>query len=95
VGIVNNVFNDMDDEFQEKERDDELDSNGYYYDMSRKSELERFHGKVWNEREFAEEFEVDQEMNPCIAVIRKSDGARGSLQFSSDGPRLYFDFRLA
>ena len=53
--------------------------------------LEALHGTVYDTRELAAEFEVLGFMAPYAVVRRKSDGAKGSLEFSH-APRLYFNF---
>jgi hypothetical protein len=53
--------------------------------------LEALHGQVWNTEELSRDFEVIGFMAPMIAVIRKSDGVKGSL-FFQHRPRFYFSF---
>lgn len=55
--------------------------------------LEAEHGQVWDTEELAEEFEVLGFLAPIIAVRRRSNGQRGSLEFQHN-PRFYFGFRL-
>jgi len=47
--------------------------------------------KRWNTQELAAEFEVLGFMAPFVVVRRKSDGAKGSLEFTHN-PRWYFNF---
>ena len=53
--------------------------------------LEAMHGNVYDTQELAVEFEVLGFMAPYVVVRRKSDGMKGSLEFSHS-PRLYFSF---
>ena len=54
--------------------------------------LEALHGQVWNTEELSRDFEVIGFMAPVIAVVRKSDGVKGSL-FFQHRPRFYFNFK--
>lgn len=45
----------------------------------------------WDTRQLQEDFEVLGFRAPYVIVRRKSDGARGSLQFNHS-PRVYFGF---
>ena len=45
----------------------------------------------WDTRELARDFEVIGFMAPFVVVKRKSDGAKGSLEFTHN-PRWYFNF---
>jgi hypothetical protein len=56
-----------------------------------REDLEEKYGQVWDTRELARDFIVLGFMSPLIAVQRKSDGAKGSLEFQHN-PRFYFDF---
>lgn len=53
--------------------------------------LEAQYGQVWNTSELSKDFEVLGCMAPFIVVRRKSDGAKGSLEFQHS-PRFYFNF---
>ena len=53
--------------------------------------LEAQHGQVWDTKELQQDFDVIGFMAPYIGVLRKSDGAKGSLQFQHN-PRLYYGF---
>ena len=54
--------------------------------------LEAAHGKVWDTSELSEDFEVLGFLAPIVAVRRRSDGRRGSLEFQHN-PRYYFNFQ--
>ena len=54
--------------------------------------LEAQHGQVWDTNQLQEDFTVLGFMSPMIAVIRKSDGIKGSL-FFQHRPRFYFNFQ--
>ncbi len=53
--------------------------------------LEAKHGEVWDTKGLQQYFNVLAFMAPLVIVERKSDGAKGSLEFQSD-PRLYFNW---
>lgn len=53
--------------------------------------LEKKHGQVWDTTELQQDFKALGFMAPMIAVVRKSDGVKGSLMFQHN-PRLYFHF---
>jgi hypothetical protein len=54
--------------------------------------LEAQYGQVWDTDQLREEFEVIGFMAPLVAVRRRSDGRKGSLEFQHD-PRFYFNFQ--
>jgi hypothetical protein len=54
--------------------------------------LEAQYGEVWDTTELSEDFEVIGFMAPIIAVRRRSDGKKGSLEFQHS-PRFYFSFQ--
>ena len=54
--------------------------------------LEVEHGQVWDTTQLSQDFEVTGFMAPSVAVRRKSDGAKGSLEFQHN-PRFYFNFQ--
>ena len=54
--------------------------------------LQEIHGDVWNTDETQEAFVIQGFGAPFVAVTRKSDGARGSLEFQHM-PRFYFNFQ--
>ena len=56
-----------------------------------REELEEQHGQVWNTKELQKDFTVLGFASPCVVVIRKSDGTKGTLEFIHQ-PRFYFDF---
>ena len=56
--------------------------------------LEQKHGQVWDTRELQKDFDAEGFCAPCVIVIRKTDGVRGSL-FFQHSPRFYFDFSPA
>lgn len=53
--------------------------------------LEAEHGQVWTTQELSQDFEVIGFLAPLIAVRRKCDGKKGSLEFQHN-PRFYFKF---
>ena len=53
--------------------------------------LEAQYGQVWNTEELSRDFQVIGFLAPLVAVYRKSDGQKGSLEFVHS-PRLYFNF---
>lgn len=57
-----------------------------------RAELEARHGQVWDTSELQRDFDVLGFMAPLVVVRRKSDGAKGSLEFQHN-PRFYFNFR--
>lgn len=48
-------------------------------------------GRTWTTAEMQEEFEVEGFLAPFVVVRRRSDGVRGTLEFTSS-PRTYFGF---
>lgn len=54
--------------------------------------LEVRYGPVWDTRELARDFTIIGFMAPFIAVRRKSDDVKGSLEFQNQ-PRFYFNFQ--
>ena len=55
--------------------------------------LEAIYGQVWDTKELAQDFIVIGFMAPLIAVQRKADGVKGSLEFQHGPPRLYFNWK--
>jgi hypothetical protein len=55
--------------------------------------LEAVHGQVWDTDELTNDFQVLGFMAPLVAVRRKVDGQKGSLEFQHN-PRFYFNFVL-
>ena len=58
----------------------------------RKRYLVAIYKQVWTTVEAEEEFEFLGFGNGLVAVRRESDGVTGSLNFTPEMPRLYFDF---
>ena len=54
--------------------------------------LEEQFEQIWTTEEMVLEFEPKGFMAPVVAVVRKSDGVKGTLRFTHM-PRFYFDFR--
>lgn len=54
--------------------------------------LEAEHGQIWDTDELIRDFEAIAFMAPYIVVCRRSDGAKGSLEFQHN-PRFYFNFK--
>lgn len=54
--------------------------------------LEAEHGQVWDTAELQQDFSVQGFGAPLVVVVRKADGARGSLMFQHM-PRFYFNFQ--
>lgn len=54
--------------------------------------LEAEHGQVWSTDQLTEDFEAIGFMAPLIVVRRRSDGAKGSLEFQHS-PRFYFNWQ--
>jgi hypothetical protein len=61
-------------------------------DTGDRAVLEARYGQVWDTRELARDFIVIGFLAPIIAVERKSDGVKGSLEFQPGPPRYYFNF---
>ncbi len=57
-----------------------------------RAELEQRYGQVWTTAELARDFTIIGFMAPILAVQRKSDGVKGSLEFQHQ-PRFYFNFQ--
>ena len=55
--------------------------------------LEERYGQVWDTTQLQEDFSVQGFLAPFVAVQRKSDGVKGSLEFQHS-PRYYFDFQV-
>ncbi len=55
--------------------------------------LEAKYGQIWDTSELQKEFEVLGFMAPFVSVQRKSDRAKGSVEFQAS-PRLYFNFQI-
>ena len=50
------------------------------------------HGQVWDTQELQADFSVQGFMAPFVGVVRKSEGAKGSMAFQH-APRFYFSFQ--
>ena len=61
-------------------------------EATERAALEALYGQVWDTKELARDFVVIGFLAPILAVRRKSDGARGSLEFQNR-PRYYFNFQ--
>ena len=59
--------------------------------LAERKRLQEIHGDVWDTQESQEVFTFVGFGAPFVAVTRKSDGARGSLEFQHM-PRFYFNF---
>lgn len=57
-----------------------------------RAKLEEEHGQVWTTSEAQSEFDFEGFGAPYVVVTRKSDGVRGTLEFTHM-PRFYFGFR--
>lgn len=56
-----------------------------------KQQLTEQHGKLWSTEDLRAEFDVIGFAAPYVVVTRKSDGVKGSMQFTHN-PRFYFSF---
>lgn len=56
-----------------------------------RADLERVYGQVWDTAQLQKDFDVTGFCAPFVVVHRKSDGAKGSLEFTHS-PRFYFRF---
>jgi hypothetical protein len=61
-----------------------IESGEPYRDLARAEQR-------WTTEQLREEFEVIGFLAPFVAVRRKSDGAKGSMEFTHN-PRFYFNF---
>ena len=68
----------------EETRRDMLATGQPYRDLARATER-------WDTQALGRDFTVHGFLAPFIAVTRKSDGKKGSMQFTHS-PRFYFDF---
>ena len=57
-----------------------------------RSRLEAKYGQAWDTTELQQDFEVIGFMAPLVAVMRKEDKVKGSLEFQAS-PRFYFNFQ--
>ena len=56
--------------------------------------LPDYSGEVWNTEELQRDFEVTGFAAPYVVVRRRSDGVKGTLEFTHS-PRVYFNFQAA
>ena len=56
-----------------------------------RAKLEALEPNVWTSDEFVRQFDVSNVHPPYVDVIRKEDGATGTVMFV-DSPRFYFSF---
>jgi len=61
-----------------------LESGQPYRDLARAEQR-------WNTEQLRQEFDVLGFLAPFIAVVRKADGVKGSMEFCHN-PRVYFNF---
>lgn len=54
--------------------------------------LEAKHGQVWDTQELQQDFDVLAFMAPFVIVKRKTDMAKGSMEFQAN-PRFYFNYQ--
>ena len=59
-----------------------------------REDYEVIHGEVWDTAELQRDFHVKSFLAPLVIVERKSDGQRGTLDFTH-WPRFYFNFRAS
>jgi hypothetical protein len=52
-------------------------------------ELEELYGKVWDEEELQQQFQVDRHEAPYAHLVRKEDGKQCTLAYT-ETPRFYF-----
>jgi len=72
-----------------RSRQAELNQCGY-----ERRHLEALYGTVWDTEQLTSEFHVHGFMAPFVIVQRRSDDAKGSLEFQHY-PRFYFNFQAA
>ena len=54
--------------------------------------LREDHGEVWTTNQLRENFDILGFLAPYVVVRRRSDGAKGSVEFQHN-PRMYFNFQ--
>jgi len=69
----------------------EAEAAEHEIEMGARQRLEAKYGQVWDTRQLAQDYNVIDFLAPFVRVIRKSDKARGMLEFQHD-PRFYFAF---
>jgi hypothetical protein len=57
-----------------------------------RSRLESEYGQVWDTKQLQNDFSIKFFLAPFVEVIRKSDGATGTLRFTHF-PRFYYSFK--
>jgi len=62
------------------------------YMAKERAMLEERHGQVWTTSEMERDFDAISFMAPYCTVVRREDGAKGSLEFQAR-PRFYYGFR--
>lgn len=80
-------------ELLRKMRQMELNKTGRETEQGRRTRLEKEYGQVWNTEEMCRDFETLGFMSPYVVVTRKSDGKKGSLEFTHF-PRFFFNFQV-
>lgn len=69
------------------------DGNKSSVEPKRREELERLHGRVWDEAEVQSEFCISAIIDLTVIVRAKADpGKVGSLDYQNE-PRLYYNYR--
>lgn len=58
-------------------------------DLKIKDELAAKYGQLWDTKQLQQDFSVKGFMAPLVVVERKSDGAKGTMEFIH-APRYYF-----
>lgn len=79
----------MNDPTEKQRREEQAEINAA---QATRFELECRYGRVWDTHELQQDYEVQGFAAPLVIVIRKADGARGTMYFQHS-PRFYFDFQ--
>ena len=58
---------------------------------TKREQLEKEHGQVWNTEELQKDFKVTGFMAPFVLVVQKNTGKEGPMMFQHN-PRFYFGF---
>jgi len=61
-------------------------------DPGSRETLRKDHGEVWTTNQLRENFDILGFLAPYVVVRRRSDGAKGSVEFQHN-PRMYFNFQ--
>ena len=72
--------------------DPQDERNDFIEDDSALDDLEFYRGQTWTTAELQRDFEVIGFASPYCVVRRRSDGQRGTVEFTHN-PRVYFSFR--